>query len=178
MKRIFVLGPLSAKSAWQLENLKADCIYYFSDNKILSSEGSVSYHCLPNPQLNPKIESAIVESAIERIIQYMDMHLNDAAIMRRALRLSEIRIEARCYLNAIEFIKQNNICTDRSEESVFLISYYLLSSDVERLDEFNIDWLQVPNTRFVGLIPGFRYLLYFLRVINANSFFKKRKYFK
>ncbi|WGI26630.1 hypothetical protein QEN58_06100 [Halomonas alkaliantarctica] len=178
MRLLFVLGSLSERSASRFLTLNPDLVYHFSDKNIFSSHDPVSYKCLPSPQLNPKIESAIVESSIERNIKNIANPGGDAAIMRRALRLSELRIEAKCYLNAINFIKQKKTSDDISHDTIIFISHYLLPSDVLMHEELNVEWHQVTNTRFLGLIPGFRYLLFFIRTISPIRLLKKRKTFK
>lgn len=173
MRVIFVLGTLSAMPAWRLAELKADRIYHFSAYNFSPPGLLVACHRLSSPQLNSRIESTIVEASIERSIGFISRPGDDEALMRRALRLSELRLEARCYLNAVELIRQGRLSVEEGVESVVFVSHYLLPSDVPSFTEFSVEWKQVPNMRFVGFIPGIGRLLSLLRTIGAHKIFRK-----
>lgn len=175
MRVVFVLGTLNAMMGRQLADLKADCIYHFSASECPLSDFPVPCYRLVNPQLDALEESVIVENSIERAIAYVAKPGDDAALMRRALRLSELRVEARCYLNAIGFLQRQLIPAGRANESVTFVSHYLQSTDVSFPPRLRIYWHQVPHTRFLGLIPGLSRLVFLLQVVRARTLGRREK---
>lgn len=169
MRVVFVLGSLNLMAAWQLVGLQADCIYHFSAREITLSEFPVPCYRLANPQLDALQESAIVESCIERNISQVARAGGDATLMRRALRLSELRVEAKCYLNALECIQQRLMPAGGAIESVTFVSHYLLPADVPPFLDLRCDWHQVPHTRFWALIPGLSRLVFLFQLVGARK---------
>ena len=160
MRIAFVLGSLNAMAAWQLLSLKVDCVYYFSSHELSLTEYPVKLRRLANPQLNILEESDIVERCIERNISNLAALGGDAAVMRRALRLSELRVEARCYLNAVELLQKQSSQAGTSIESVTVVSHYIFSEDVLPTSSISMCWHHAVHTRFLGLIPGLSRLLF------------------
>ncbi len=167
MRVAFVLGPLSPIMARQLLGLKTDCIYHFSAHELSLTDFSVSCHRLPSSQLDALKEAVIVESCIDRAIVHI-ANSDCEALMRRALRLSELRVEARCYLNAIEFLQREIISVGAVIESVIFVSHYLQPVDVS-LPKLRTDWHQVPHTRFLGLIPGLNRLVFLWQILGGRN---------
>ncbi|MCQ4268866.1 hypothetical protein NAV28_16715 [Pseudomonas stutzeri] len=163
----FVLGPLNVMMARQLFGLKVDCMYHFSADEFSLPDFSVSCQRLPDPQLDALKEAVIVESCIDRAIFHV-ANSGCEALMRRALRLSELRVEARCYLNAIEFLQRELISTGAAIESVIFVSRYLQPTDVF-LPKSPIDWHQVLHTGFLGLVPGLSRLVFLWQIFGGQS---------
>lgn len=169
MRVAFVLGTLNVMLARQLAGLKVDCMYHFSAHELSLPGFPVPCYRLVSRQLDALKESAIVESGIERSIAHVAKSGDDAALMRRALRLSELRIEARCYLNAVEFIKRQLRPAESAIESVIFVSHYLQSADVSSFPSTRIYWHQVPHTRFLGMIPGLSRLIFLFQVVGGRK---------
>lgn len=169
MRVAAVLGPLNAITAWQLVALKVDYIYYFSAHDSLPPKLPIACSRLENPQLNALQESAIVERCIERNIECTGDSNCDATLMRRALRLSELRVEARCYLNIIDYIKEQGRFNAETIESLTIVSHYLVAADVPSSSCIRINWFYVPHTRFLGLIPGLGRLFFLYRLVFARK---------
>lgn len=169
MRVAFVLGTLNIMMARQLAGLKTDCMYHFSTRELALAGFPVSCLRLANPQLDALKEAAIVESSIDQAIAYVAHSGHDAALMRRALRLSELRIEARCYLNALDLIQRELIPAGRMIESITFVSHYLQPADVSSLPGLRIYWHQFPHTRFLGLIPGLSRLVFLWQIISGRK---------
>lgn len=170
MKWAVVLGPLNAIAVWQLVALEVDHIYYFSAQESLLPKLPIACSRLDNPQLNVLQESVIVERCIERNIEHISDSACDNALMRRALRLSELRVEARCYLNIIDHIQKQHKFNAENLESLIVVSHYLVAADIPPSSCVNIIWLHVYHKRLLGLIPGVGRLFLFCRLISSRKF--------
>jgi len=170
MKVVFVLGSLDSLTAWKLAALNVDCIYYFSATEFALPKFPIACYRLPSPQMDALKESKIVEHCIERNIIRVASMGEDAALMRRALRLSELRVEARCYLNAIAYLQDKLMLADDKIETVIFSSHYLISEDVLPLAGFNVCWCPILHSRFLGLVPGLSRLIFLIQVLGAGNF--------
>ena len=169
MRVAVVLGTLNAMAAWKLTALKVDCIYHFSANELSLPKFPISILRLLAPQLDALQEAAIVERCIDRNIGCVVTSVDDATLMRRALRLSELRVEARCYLNAVKFIQQQLKSAACPIESVLFVSHYLGSADIPYFSsDINLQWHHVPHARFLGMTPGLSRLVYLFQLITAR----------
>ena len=168
MRLAVVLGPLNAITAWQLVALKVDHIYYFCAQEPLLPRLPIACSRLDNTQINVLQESEIVECCIERNIEHISDSACDNALMRRALRLSELRVEARRYLNIIDYIKKHYSFNAKKIESLIVISHYLMAADISS-PSVHINWFYVPHTRFFGLIPGLGRLFFLYRLIFSRK---------
>ena len=166
MKALFILGSLNAPTAWWLATLEIDHIYHFSAQELSLPGFPIPCLRLANPQVNALKESAIVESCIDRNIVYVTGLDCDISLMRRALRLSELRVEARSYLNVIELIRRQTNSNVEPIKSLTIVSHYLVAADTsEFFSSVRTDWLHVSHTRFLGLIPGLNRLIFQLAII-------------
>lgn len=170
MRAIFLLGSLNSMAARQLLGLNSDIIYYFSTHEVSLPGSRISCYRLPNPQVDALKESTIVECCIERNILSVASLGDDAALMRRALRLSELRIEARSYLNAIAFLQKGLLTEKKTIQSVIFVSHYLCSEDVTSALQMNISWCPALHSRFFSLFPGLNYIFSFIHILETQLF--------
>lgn len=173
MRVVFVLGSLNALTAWKLAALNIDSIYYFSAAEFILPKFPIACYRLPSPQMDALKESNIVEHCIERNIMQVASMGDDAALMRRALRLSELRVEARCYLSAIAYIQDKLMLAENDIEAVIFSSHYLISEDVLPLAGLNVCWYHMLHSRFLGLVPGLSRLSrlsFLIQILCAGNF--------
>ncbi|WP_313055169.1 hypothetical protein [Pseudomonas lopnurensis] len=180
MRAIFLLGSLNSMAAGQLRSLNGNVIYYFSTHEVSLPGSRISCYRLPNPQSDALKESAIVECCIERNILSVASLGDDAALMRRALRLSELRIEARSYLNAIDFLQKSLLTEKKTIRSVIFVSHYLCCEDATSALQMNmnISWRPVLHSRFFSLFPGLNYIVTFIHVLETQLFRWNREHLK
>ncbi len=174
MRVAFVLGSLNASIAWRLAALNVDSIYYFSAAIFTLSEFPIACYRLPSPQMDAMKESNIVEHCIERNITRVASKGDDGQLMCRALRLSELRMEARYYINAIAYLQEKLMLADNKIEGVIFLSHYVAPEDVSLLAGLNVFWYHKLNSRFLGLFPGLRRLNFLFRKLGVGNFSRTR----
>lgn len=152
MKVIIVLGTLHKNIVQELFRTKEGLVFHFSPYEYLIPSCPLTVFRLPNPQLNALGEAEIVERCIDRNIVAVSSLGDDESIMRRALRLSELRIEARCYLNAMEALRSDQF--DNDIDSVTFVSRYICAEDVMSDAAMSTSWRYVAHNRLLGAVPG------------------------
>lgn len=176
MKVAFVLARLSPELALQLEESGFDQIFHFSTDKVSQSKLSVPCFHLQNAQLNAIGEAVIVERCINRNISKLTKSVEYANLLRRALRLSELRVEARSYFNAMEILDKKVEDNFYSEDLVTFYSHYLVPDDVGSFNFHNVKWEPVLNKRFLGLFRKLsRILSTILRMKDAFRYLIRHK---
>lgn len=171
MKAAFVLGPITTLASRRLSGLNVDKVFYFSthESSIAKEINLSQYSRLDVIQLNPKDESEIVERCIERNFRRISTRIGNNSVMRRALRLSELRIEARCFLAAVNFLKIKKREDNSSIDSVIFVSHYIVADDISVVSAVPMSWAHVPHSRFFGLLPGLSRLVTML-----NNFYRMK----
>lgn len=169
MRVVFVLGSLNALMAWKLAALNIDAIYYFSASELILPEFPIACYRLSSPQIDALKESYIIENCIERNIMRIASMGDDTELMRRALRLSELRVEARCYLNAIAYLQDKLMFAGKDIEAVIFSSHYITSEDVWPLAGLNVFWYHMLHSRFLGLVPGLSRLNFLIQVLGVEN---------
>lgn len=113
-------------------------------------------------------ETDIVESCIERNILRLASLGDDADLMRRVLRLSELRIEARSYLNAVAFLQKSSLAERKAIRSVTFVSHYLCSEDATPALQMNISWCHALHSRFFILFPRLNYIFSIIHMLEEQ----------
>lgn len=158
MRVAVVLGTLDLISAWHISKMQYDRVYHFSVGDIQIPNYPSELVQVSNPQVDPLEEMRMVNRCIERNLSPLARSFLNDVLVVRALRLSEVRFEARSLLNFSNFIEGAEF-SDVGSGGVCIYTRYLIDKDI-KCDYFHrFKWECLPAFRFFGLIPKFGSLL-------------------
>ncbi|MCM1566296.1 MAG: hypothetical protein NC238_10180 [Dehalobacter sp.] len=159
MKVAFVLGSLSDSLHEELSRRKFDKIYCYSNSLKKADKADKLLLALENPQRDLRNEDLIVSRFADRVVSNVSLNANDALLIRRALKLSVVRLEARFYLNALDVLSVKKSSCD---DEIFFISSYLAQEDVAQECSSKYKWESAVHDRFTHVIP---YLFHVVKVL-------------
>lgn len=150
MKVVFVLGTLTDSLHRELSRRSFDKIYCYSNSLKKADKSSKILLVLENPQSDLRNEDLIVGRFADRVVSNVSLNANDAPLIRRALKLSVVRLEARFYLNALDVLSARK---SSCESEIFFISNYLAPEDVGQDCSSVYEWESAVHDRFSHVIP-------------------------
>lgn len=152
MKIAFVLGRLNSDYYDFFIKSNFDTVYYFwgECDAVLHGEGK--FRRLDAVMLNAGREREVIDRCIFRVSSCLNYGGVDEEIMRRAIRLSDLRVEVRAYINMLSFLGKHKRMKAASE--LYIFSRYIVESDVETHEEFNMTWACFLHPRLSRFVPN------------------------
>lgn len=151
MKVAFVLSGDGGGLRFKVRKRSLDRLYcHSSDSDIGCSAGAELFY-FNNAQTDLDLEFIIVERFISRALGGDFCQDDYYPVFSRAIQLSDVRLEARAFLNSISILSK----FDPSEvEEVVYYSSFISLDDVELPDGILFSWELVGHERYINAIPG------------------------